>query len=281
MMLQRRLQRRPLARIARIAVIDLFGAAACGADHSTVPGSTPPPPSPISITVSPATATLQAGYTQALTATVSGTAETGVTWAVTEGPVGGSVSSSGLYTAPAQAGTFHVVATSVADSTTSATATLTVQALPPPPPAPPPSDAVALGAGLEPIVDWGRTNAFADLVKQSRGFGTPDTADPSDPVPVDANGWPTTDFGVILWTSLSGVSGLGGTYKLSCLGRADIAPLASDAVVSNVVYTAATNATTADVAVTEGSENFQLSFTGTTGGGPNLKILRPRYTPSA
>jgi hypothetical protein len=50
-----------------------------------------------------------------------------VTWSVRESG-GGTVSSSGSYTAPAGAGTYHVVATSQADATKSATATITVTA---------------------------------------------------------------------------------------------------------------------------------------------------------
>src|SRR5262249_57707236 len=41
-------------------------------------------------------------------------------------PGGGSANGSGQYTAPATAGTYHVVATSVADTTRSATATVVV-----------------------------------------------------------------------------------------------------------------------------------------------------------
>jgi fibronectin type 3 domain-containing protein len=55
---------------------------------------------------------------------VSGSSNTSVTWSAT----GGSVSSSGLYTAPNIAGSFTVKATSVADNTKSASATVTVSA---------------------------------------------------------------------------------------------------------------------------------------------------------
>jgi hypothetical protein len=49
-----------------------------------------------------------------------------VTWAVSEGAAGGTIDTSGEYTAPSFSGTFHVVATSVADPRRSATATVTV-----------------------------------------------------------------------------------------------------------------------------------------------------------
>jgi hypothetical protein len=64
------------------------------------------------------------------TATVTCTTNTNVTWSVVEAN-GGSITSSGVYTAPATAGTYHVKATSAADMTKSATATVTVNAATP------------------------------------------------------------------------------------------------------------------------------------------------------
>ena len=78
----------------------------------------------VAVSVSPGTASLTPSATQQFTATVTGTTSTGVTWSAT----GGVVSSSGLYTAPATAGTFAVTATSVADPTKSASASVSVAA---------------------------------------------------------------------------------------------------------------------------------------------------------
>jgi hypothetical protein len=50
-----------------------------------------------------------------------------VTWSVREGTGGGSITTAGLYTAPGTPGTFHVVATSVADSRQTTEATVTVR----------------------------------------------------------------------------------------------------------------------------------------------------------
>jgi RHS repeat-associated protein len=81
---------------------------------------------PVSVSVAPLSGTLAVGQTQQLIATVSNTTDTGVTWTVN--PAGaGSVSASGLYTAPATIGTnqtVNVTATSLADPSQSATATL-------------------------------------------------------------------------------------------------------------------------------------------------------------
>ncbi len=87
--------------------------------------------SQISVTISPTAVTLNPGSTQQFSATVSGSASNPwVKWAV-DGVVGGSttsgtISTSGLYTAPSTAGTHTVTAISNADPTQSASATVTV-----------------------------------------------------------------------------------------------------------------------------------------------------------
>src|SRR5579871_530497 len=82
---------------------------------------------PVQVTISPTTATLQTGATQQFTATVTGSTNTAVTWSAT----GGTISSTGLYTAGTTAGTsFTVTATSSADTTKTATAHVTIQSPP-------------------------------------------------------------------------------------------------------------------------------------------------------
>ena len=78
----------------------------------------------VKISVSPASATLTSNQKQQLTATVSGTSNTGVTWSATAG----SVDSSGLYTAPTVSSQTNVVvtATSNADPSKSAATAVTV-----------------------------------------------------------------------------------------------------------------------------------------------------------
>jgi hypothetical protein len=80
----------------------------------------------IGVTVSPSGAPLDVCGTQTFTATVVGTTNTAVNWSVQEGASGGTIDSTGLYTAPSTPGTYHVVATSQADSTATGTATVTV-----------------------------------------------------------------------------------------------------------------------------------------------------------
>jgi len=89
------------------------------------------PPPPVAVAVSPRTASVAAGGTVAFTATVTNAADTSVTWSV-PGAGCGTITTAGVYTAPAVAATCTVVATSRADGARSDTATVTVTAAPPP-----------------------------------------------------------------------------------------------------------------------------------------------------
>jgi Bacterial Ig domain len=90
---------------------------------SAIVSVTTPPPV-ISITVSPTNASLQTGANQQFRASVAGTTDTAVTWSAT----GGTISSSGLYTAPQSAGTYTLTVTSVADPSKAASSLITVTA---------------------------------------------------------------------------------------------------------------------------------------------------------
>jgi hypothetical protein len=78
--------------------------------------------SQITISVSPVTASLQSGGQQQFVAYLSMTGNTAVTWSAS----GGTISTSGLFTAPTTAGTYTVTAVSVADATKTASATIIV-----------------------------------------------------------------------------------------------------------------------------------------------------------
>jgi hypothetical protein len=82
------------------------------------------------ITLTPASATLNAGQMQSFVATVAGAANQAVVWSVMEGSSGGSIDQNGVYQAPGTTGTYHVIATSVADATVSASAAITVTSTP-------------------------------------------------------------------------------------------------------------------------------------------------------
>jgi IgGFc binding protein/PKD domain len=104
--------------------ITLTGAAAIGNGCS---GGSPLQP-PVTVSVTPATATLYDGQTQQFTATVTNTSNTAVTWTIS--PAGtGTISSSGLYAAPATISTQQTVtvtATSQANTAASASSTVTL-----------------------------------------------------------------------------------------------------------------------------------------------------------
>ncbi len=68
---------------------------------------------PVTIVISPGDFELEPGGAQRFTAAVTGTVNPSVTWAVQEGPSGGTIGPDGMYTASASAGVVHIVATAV------------------------------------------------------------------------------------------------------------------------------------------------------------------------
>lgn len=118
-----------------MAVVSFLALAALAASRGGGGEAAPPPA--IVLTVSPTTATVQSGQSQQFSPTVTGTRNAAVTWSVNDVVHGnstvGTVSTTGLYTAPAtgpSAATIAVKATSVADPTKSASATVTITAHP-------------------------------------------------------------------------------------------------------------------------------------------------------
>jgi hypothetical protein len=88
---------------------------------------------PVAVTVSPASIQILTGGHRQFTATVTGTSNTAVSWSGScsgcGGATCGSISTTGLYTAPASAPApnhVRVIATSVADRTKSGSATVTI-----------------------------------------------------------------------------------------------------------------------------------------------------------
>jgi hypothetical protein len=105
----------------RVLSADSTGALVTGLDNVfTAPAAA------ISVSVSPTTATVVSGGTEQLSAQVTNTSNTAVTWSA----ISGTVSTTGLFTAPTVTATktVTVTATSVADNTKSASATVTVNA---------------------------------------------------------------------------------------------------------------------------------------------------------
>ncbi|MBI3249140.1 MAG: DUF1800 family protein [Deltaproteobacteria bacterium] len=85
----------------------------------------------LSVTISPTTVSLAANGSQQFQVTVLGTANQNVTWSVVGGSGNGTITGTGLYTAPAiqpVGGTATVYAIAAADGVTQGSATVTIQA---------------------------------------------------------------------------------------------------------------------------------------------------------
>jgi Galactose oxidase, central domain/Kelch motif len=118
-------------RVIALVVAVVIGVWGCGGgSNSSISAisAASTPPQLVSVTVAPNNATLPPGGTQLFAATVTGTTNTAVNWSVQENSGGTIDSTSGLYTAPQDStGTFHVVATSQANSAAKGIAAVTVQ----------------------------------------------------------------------------------------------------------------------------------------------------------
>src|SRR5207253_725671 len=80
----------------------------------------------VSVTIRPASITINESTGVTFTATVAGAQDTSVTWSLREGLSGGFFDQRGNYTSPADVGVFHLAATSNADPGAFATAAITV-----------------------------------------------------------------------------------------------------------------------------------------------------------
>lgn len=98
----------------------LMGTFGCGGGSETQPRAL------VYVSITPNTATVNQGANQTFFASVQGSSNNGVTWAIQEGAAGGTITSTGSYTAPNASGTFHVIATSQADTTAAAMAVVSV-----------------------------------------------------------------------------------------------------------------------------------------------------------
>jgi hypothetical protein len=180
-----------------------------------------------SVTISPAaTSATTSGGTLQFTATVQGTVtDKSVSWKASLG----SITASGLYTAPSKVGTDTVTATSNADSTTSGSATVTVAAAPSNPP--------SAGACPTTIAPTGSTDNSNWLTKMkaavaagtcveitagsytlSANFTPPDNAQivcDDDAVVSDTAGYGTSDV-MLAFEGITGVTFIGTGGASAC-----------------------------------------------------------------
>jgi hypothetical protein len=158
-------------RKTRVAFLALLTAGAwtlgCGGGGAVAPP--PPPPPSIVVTVTAPSGSIVLGNQMTLTATVTNTTDTSVSWSV-NGIAGGTaafgtITSTGVYTAPADLpspATVQITATSHADSTKSASASVTVT-----------SDIVLAITPNPASVELGATQAFQVTVASN---GHPDAS---------------------------------------------------------------------------------------------------------
>jgi len=121
-----------MIRRVSIALVVLLAmtASGCGGGAGGRTGDPPPSKGGTSVVITPnGIGQVWQGTTVQFAAQVIGQTSQAVAWSVQEGSAGGVVDSTGLYTAPSAAGTFHVVATSQADPRANGTATVEVPSL--------------------------------------------------------------------------------------------------------------------------------------------------------
>lgn len=131
-----------------------------------------------------------------------------------------------------------------------------------------------------PGIDYSPDRIFADAMRSHRNcskIASPNT----DNATKDENYWPTEDCIFLVWSGLN-TNANHGTYKLYFNGSADVTT--SDATLSNKVYNAATNQTTADLLIsTQTNNNLWLTFRNTkrtaesasNTGVTNVKLMLP------
>jgi isocitrate dehydrogenase len=138
-----------------------------------------------------------------------------------------------------------------------------------------------VGANLNFIGDFRRNHEFVDVVKQSRRLlklGTFDDQSNANLAPLGADGWPTTDFRILAMAAQQDTAALAGTYKIVFNGSANLAT-GGEGTITNKVFTAGTNTTTADLNFPAGAQNLIVDFTSTGGTVKNVRIIRPGYDP--
>ena len=156
-----------------------------------------PPPA---LALIPKSVAALTGGTVQFSATVTGLADTAVSFAVDEGAAGGIISSTGLYTAPTTAGLYHVTATSHGNAALTDKAVLTVSG--------PASGSPGVWQNVTPAA----VNLGPDYPSPQQNYGIQDVVvDPVRPSDFYAficyqGVWKSTDYG-LTWTKVSAAGG--------------------------------------------------------------------------
>ncbi len=230
---------------------------ACG---GTAGGGTVPPPlqtTPV-ITTQPRIQYVKPGNTATFTVVATGTGPLHYQWKRNGTNIGGDVPS---YTTPttttANNGEKYLVAVSnAAGSVTSGEVTLTMIVDVPPGDDPTKNQ---MGINFGSSLDWETNRVFADVMKTSRNWM--DTSVTTNLTTLDGDGWPQQDASIPVW---HGIDQMHGTYALSFTGRATIDASWGAVAVTDQVYNANTNQTTAKVVYANSDRaGLLLTFTNT------------------
>jgi hypothetical protein len=139
-----------------------------------------------------------------------------------------------------------------------------------------------MGINIGPPFDYAGDRLYADVMKVSRDFNISGT---TTPAPVDANGWPLSDFSFYVW---QGIDKMNGTYTMTFSGQAANVKAVPGGDIP-VTYDAATNTSTGTLNYTYTDPNFLVLYvTGTQrtsssalgSGVTSMKLMRP-LTPGA
>jgi hypothetical protein len=207
---------------------------------------------PVTVEVTPAMSALRVGTTRQFQAVVRGSANQAVTWSV-ETPGGGTVSATGLYTAPAMPGVFTLKAQSTVDATAFATAVVAVQT------APIIAVSITSPATTQTVPQGGTLQLTASVT------GTPNTT-----VTWTSSGGSVSGSG--LFTAPVGVAAPG-TYVVTATSQADPTQSASATVIVPPITVTVTPATATVVAAnTTNATPTSRTFTATVTGAVNAQV---------
>ena len=213
---------------------------------TAAPGSSTPAPT-TGLIVSPRAVSLFSGHQQQFTAALNGSSNPAVTWSAS----GGTISKTGLYTAPSSAGSFTVTARSGTSRRKSASAVVTVTATTPPPP---PVTTVVSISPTTSNLKVGATQQFSAVVTSTTNTAVT---------------W-SASSGTITSSGLYTAPATAGTYTITAVSKADTSKHASAvAVVSAATQTVAVSISAAKTSVLTSG---QLQLTATVSGTSNTAV---------
>ena len=138
-----------------------------------------------------------------------------------------------------------------------------------------------MGINIASPLDYEEDRLYADVIKTSRAFVSGTNPNGTTYAPVDANGWPTSDFSFNVW---AGIDKMYGTYTLTFTGQATVT--ANPGGIIPVTYNSTNNTSTGGFVFTQTMDvgkSLSLTFTNTkltsssaTGTGvTSIQFMRP------